>query len=157
MSSTKSPENRRLRAWLPVLAWAALISLFSTHWFGSEETSRILIPLLRWLLPTLIQRDLEALHHIIRKGAHVSEYFVLSLLIHRRLRADGWHPAWAALSALCASAGYACLDELHQGFVVGRTARWGDVSIDVAGAAAAQVLLLSCARSRRASVRAQPG
>jgi VanZ family protein len=127
--------------WGPALAWAVVISLFSTGLFTSENTGRIIIPVLHWLFPSLPPQTLALVHHIIRKCAHFTEYFILSLLILRGIRAGrhGVRLAWAVLAILLV-AGYASLDELHQRFVPGRTPAVTDVLIDTSGGATAQAL-----------------
>jgi len=151
VSSPRSPDRVLFRLWLPVVAWAALISLFSTGWFSNEQTGRVFIPLLHWLFPSLPPHSLQAIHRSVRKAAHFTEYLVLSGLIHRRLRQEGWRPLGAATAALVVSVAYACIDELHQVFVPGRTATWGDVGIDSLGAATAQLLQLAQPTSRTLS------
>jgi len=132
---------RWLKVWWPALAWAVVISAFSTGLFTSENTSRVIIPILHWLLPHASTSTLFRLHHIIRKCAHFTEYFILSLLILRGIRAGrrdarlGW-----ALAAIAIVAGYAALDEFHQSFVPGRTAAVTDVLIDTTGGIAAQLV-----------------
>ena len=73
---------------------------------------------------------------------HLTEYFILSLLILRGIRAGkaGTHLGWA-LAAIAIVGCYAALDEFHQSFVPGRTAAVSDVLIDTAGAVAAQVVV----------------
>jgi VanZ family protein len=131
-----------LKTWWPALLWAVAISGFSTGVFASENTSRIIIPILHWLLPHAPTHTLYRLHHIIRKCAHFTEYFILSLLILRAIRAGrpGSRFAWA-LAAIAIVACYASLDELHQHFVPGRTAAVGDVLIDTSGGIAAQAVV----------------
>ena len=98
---------------------------------------------------------LDFLHHIIRKCGHLTEYFILSMLILRGIRAGekGMHLRWALVTILIV-AGYAALDEYHQSFVPGRTAAVGDVLIDTSGGIAAQIVaslfvLLGKAREKR--------
>jgi len=132
----------RLRHWIPAVLFAALIWSFSTEGFGSEHTSRIILPLLRLLLPFASADTLDNIHFAIRKTAHVSEYFVFSLLLFRAVRGAGrgWKLDWALLALAIATA-YACSDEFHQIFVPGRGASVHDVLIDMAGASLAQVIL----------------
>jgi len=130
-----------LALWWPALAWAVVISLFSTGTFTADNTGRIIIPMLHWLFPSLPPQTLALIHHIIRKCAHFTEYFILSLLILRGIRA-GRHEtklAWAVL-AIVLVAGYASLDEFHQRFVPGRTPAVTDVLIDTTGGATAQAI-----------------
>ena len=130
-----------LALWWPALAWAVVISLFSTGTFTADNTGRIIIPMLHWLFPSLPPQTLALLHHIIRKCAHFTEYFILSLLILRAIRAGrhGTKLAWAVL-AIVLVAGYASLDEFHQRFVPGRTPAVTDVLIDTTGGATAQAI-----------------
>lgn len=122
---------RFLRYWGPVLVVAIFISIASTSKFGSEHTSRIIIPILRWLLPHAQRRTLESLHHLIRKGAHVFEYFIFTLLVLRAFRAGrrGWNWTFAYWTILVVG-GYSLLDEFHQIFVPGRGASIVDSMLD---------------------------
>ena len=82
------------------------------------------------------------MHAIIRKTAHLTEYFILGVLLHRALRGDerGWKLRWA-LWAIAIAAAYASLDEFHQSFVPSRTASPWDALIDTIGASAAQIAM----------------
>ena len=129
-----------LKRWGPAILWAIVISGFSTGAFTSENTSRIIIPVLHFLFPHASPATLEFVHHIIRKCAHFTEYFIFSLLVLRGIRAGqkSTHLRWALMTILIV-AGYAALDEFHQSFVPGRTAAVGDVLIDTTGGATAQI------------------
>jgi VanZ family protein len=144
-----------IRHWWPALIWALVISGFSTITFTSENTRHFIIPILHFLLPHASAETLDFLHHIIRKCGHLTEYFILSMLILRGIRAGekGMHVRWALVTILII-AGYAALDEYHQSFVPGRTAAVGDVLIDTSGGIAAQIVaslfvLLGKAREKR--------
>ncbi len=142
-----------LRHWWPGLLWAAVIFTFSTRLFTSENTSRILIPLLHWLLPHAAKATLVELHHLIRKGAHFTEYFILSLLILRGIRAGREEmPLRWALWAILIVAAYASLDEFHQVFVPGRTPAVRDVLLDTIGGTVAQIAA-ALARSRHGACK----
>ena len=131
-----------LQRWWPALLWAIVISTFSTGVFTSDNTSRIIVPILKWFFPHASQETLFLVHHFIRKMGHLTEYFILSLLILRGIRAGktGIHLGWA-LAAMAIVGCYAALDEFHQSFVPGRTAAVSDVLIDTAGGVAAQVVV----------------
>ncbi len=144
-----------LKHWWPALVWAVVISGFSTGVFTSDNTSHFIIPMLRFFLPHASAETLDFLHHIIRKCGHLTEYFILSMLILRGIRAGekGMHLRWALVTVLVIAA-YAALDEYHQSFVPGRTAAVGDVLIDTSGGIAAQLVaslfvLLGKAREKR--------
>jgi VanZ family protein len=94
-----------VRAWVPVVLWAAVIFGFSS------------IPSLGTGLGTW---DL-----VLRKLAHLTEYAILGALLLRALA----RPELAIL----AGGLYAASDEFHQHFVRGRHAAWYDVVIDTVG------------------------
>jgi VanZ family protein len=131
-----------LRYWGPVLVVAILISVASTGSFGSTHTSRIIVPFLRWLLPHARHRTQEIIHHIIRKGAHVFEYFLFGLLVLRAFRAGrgGWRWTWAYWT-IAVVAGFSLIDEFHQLFVPGRGASVLDSLLDTSAGAAALLVV----------------
>jgi VanZ family protein len=133
---------RWLKYWWPALVWAILISTFSTGAFTTENTSRVIIPVLHWLLPHTSSETLSLIHHVIRKCGHFTEYFILSLLLLRAIRAGRRDFGLRlALIVILVVAGYAALDEFHQLFVPGRGAAVSDVLLDTTGGAAAQLLV----------------
>jgi VanZ family protein len=132
-----------------VLVWAAVIWTFSTGWFTGDRTAAILMPILSFLFPDASPVDLRAMHQVIRKLAHFTEYLILSVLLYRALRGGRrWNFRAAGLSLMIAGL-YSMSDEFHQWFVPGRTAAATDCLIDVTGAAAGQGWLAARAHSSR--------
>ena len=126
---------------------------FSTDAASSEHTEGWLLPFLRTLAPWATAAQLEALHWLVRKIAHLSEYAVLAALWLRALvRGHGLSPRNAGLIALAISVAWAALDEAHQLFVPSRSASVTDVALDTTGA----LIALTVARVgwRRAADRA---
>src|SRR6476619_2235997 len=118
------PASRALPLWLPVIVWAAVIFRCTP-------------------IPSL-GTGLGVWDTILRKGAHMTEYAILGLLL---LRAVGREvPAFALGIA------YAITDEIHQHFVRGRHASPIDVLIDTAGVAIGIFLI-----SRLFETRPVPG
>ena len=138
------------RTWWPAILWAVLIFLFSTDEFSSEHTGSFFYHLFHWIVPTLTLQQFEPIHHLIRKTAHFSEYFVFYMLLFRGARGhrSGWRWTWA-LAALSIAAGYSALDEVHQAFVTSRTASPWDSLLDSVGAFAASLVLFVWYRWRR--------
>ncbi len=131
----------RAAVWMPPAAWMAVIAWLSSDAGSAEITAGLLLPLLRWIAPWATPGQLDALHGIVRKGAHLAAYGVLAALWYRTFRAGhgmGARPsAWAALAI---SLGWAFLDEWRQATLPTRTASAGDVALDGAGATLALTL-----------------
>jgi VanZ family protein len=120
--------REKLRAWLPVVIWAAIIFVLSTSYFGAQFTGEWIEPVLRWFFPAASAHSIEVMHYAIRKLAHFTEYGILFLLLIRGpMRGH-------TLLALAACAAYAMLDEGHQIFVPDRTPSLYDVALDCSGA-----------------------
>jgi hypothetical protein len=132
----------RLKYWIPAVIAAAIISTFSTHYFTSDETGRVIVPILRWFLPHASSTLIRHLHFGIRKLAHVVEFGVFSITVFRALRGPraGWRLNWALLTFLVAVS-YAVLDEFHQTYVPLRHASAKDIAIDGFGAMLAQLVV----------------
>lgn len=108
--------NRLVGLWLPVALWAGLIFALSSV-PGLHSGSRY--------------------DFILRKCAHVTEYFVLAGLTYRAFKGS-FAPGPRTCRALSAAASiaYAASDEIHQIFVPHRGPSPSDVLIDTAGVAA---------------------
>jgi VanZ family protein len=132
-------SGTRLKDWIPAILVAVMISSFSTRYFSDQQTSRIIVPLLHWLLPWADARLLHLLHVGIRKLAHVTEFAVFSIAVFHGIRGHrfGWRWSWA-LATLLIAAAYAGVDEWHQSFVAFRHSSPRDVAIDTFGALLAQ-------------------
>jgi VanZ family protein len=138
-----------LRFWLPAVLWGVLMSCASTDALSSNHTSRFILPLLHSLFPHASTAMLDELHLLIRKAAHLTEYFVFSVLLFRAVRGmgTGWQVRWA-FTALAIAAVYSALDEFHQSFVPSRTASPWDSLLDTAGATVAQICMWLWFRAR---------
>ncbi|HUI25653.1 MAG TPA: VanZ family protein [Candidatus Kryptonia bacterium] len=131
-----------LRYWGVAVAWMGVISTLSSDAFSASNTSRYIDPLLRYFFPHLSLSQLFFLHTVVRKTAHLAEFFVLGLLLYwasRRGREPRWQVRWMVQSLVIAAI-YALLDELHQAFVPSRTPSLVDSGIDFAGAAISQLV-----------------
>lgn len=118
-------------AWLPAVAWAALIFAFSAQ------------PDLRFLPD-------QGIDFVVRKIGHMGVFGILALLAWRALAVTStlrrsW--AWAIVLTVI----YAITDELHQG-AIGRHASAVDVGVDAIGAVLA-VAAVHVLRSKWGRVR----
>jgi VanZ family protein len=136
--------------------WAALMFSLSTDSFSSQHTGSIILVALRLVLPHAHPETLDLIHLLIRKTAHITEYFIFSLLLLRAIRGveSGWTLRWAILALLIASS-YAAFDEFHQSFVPSRTASPRDVLLDATGATLAQIAAWKAITRRQRLVSAR--
>jgi VanZ family protein len=138
-------------AWLLVAAWSALVWSLGSDAFSHGTTSRILGPLLAWLLPGASPDLVATLVFAIRKSMHVLEYGVLALLAVRAVSLT-WSlsPLRAAVASLALVALLASADELRQSGSQVRTGSGADVVLDAtAGGLALACLFALPARLRR--------
>ena len=140
-----------IKYWLPVVFWMAFIFWMSTETFSSENTFSWLEMVFGFLTPKISSQELSLIHAVIRKIGHVTEYFILGLLLFRGFcggSISSWNWRWSFLAVtvvvLCAAS-----DEFHQSFVLTRTASAVDVGIDTAAGILAQVVSAVWHRSRR--------
>jgi VanZ family protein len=65
------------------LIWLCLIFIGSTDLMSAEQTSRIILPLLRWLKPDISMETIAQVQFVVRKCAHMTEYAILAMLLWR--------------------------------------------------------------------------
>jgi VanZ family protein len=119
---------RATRALAP-LAWTALIAWFSSAAWEATTTRSAFLPWIQALLPLASPETWEALHLLIRKGAHLTEYGVLAALW-------AWTTGrWRSPVALAVLTAF--LDEAHQATTLEREGSVADLLLDASGAAAA--------------------
>ena len=100
--------------WSPCVFWGFIIFLFSS--VTTPSTSSIY-----W-------QDF-----VVKKLAHLFEYFFLCLFLIRALRGSGMGK-WVYLNAIIIAVLYGATDEIHQSFTPGREPHLRDVIVDGAGA-----------------------
>jgi len=120
---------------------------------SAQNTSRIIGPLLRWLLGTIADETVWTIQFYLRKSGHAVGYAILAILCWRALvqpvrwtrevweRRRAWQ-AWGIASV------YALTDELHQSFIPSRQGSVMDVVLDSFGAALGLVVVWVICRRR---------
>lgn len=98
----------RVNRWLPVVLWMGLIFFLSSQ-------------------PHLPRYPTPSIDLLLNRVAHLFEYAVLAILLHRAVGDESGR--WALLIGGL----YALSDELHQSFVPGRNAELLDLAFDVLG------------------------
>jgi len=147
-------------AWLVAAGWAGLVWGLGGDALASPTTSRILGPLVEWLLPELTPSEKWRLVGLVRKSAHVVEYAILAALVLRATLLS-WRRsvALAAVFSLGVVTAMAVADEVRQGRSSVRTGSAWDVALDVTGGALAVTFGLGLERlyRRRDDTRGPPG
>jgi VanZ family protein len=149
----KESTRRIWKAWLPAIIWLCIITFESTSYLSSDNTSRILYPVLHFLLGIEPAR-FEVWHHYIRKTGHFVGYFTLSFLLFRAWRASlpisssaAWCARWGTIAFLMTVL-VASLDEWHQTFLPSRTGTVRDVILDSSAALVAQIVIVMWLKGR---------
>lgn len=131
-------RRRHIIAWLAVLLWMGIIFYLSHQpATKSSELSSGIVDFVVQTLDKLIPikaLDLELFHHMIRKGAHFTAYFILGMLVMFAMEKSTRHSYKSIILTLVICVGYAISDEVHQLFIPGRSGEVRDVLIDGSGA-----------------------
>ena len=126
--------------------WLVLVLVLGSTYFAAQETGRFVLPCLKFVMPGTPSAQLQAIHMVLRKLAHVTEYAVLALLWFRALHPVAGRglrtPAWIALS-ICLVCAF--VDEAHQSTLSARQGSTRDFLIDAFGA----TTMLVIARGRQ--------
>jgi VanZ family protein len=148
--------TKKVTYWIPVILWIVFIFWMSTSMFSASNTYTYIETLMRFIFPSISQKEILIFHNILRKLAHVTEYFISGLLLFRAFRYGSdkkseWRWAFLSLAAITV---IAASDEFHQTFVVTRTASLVDVGIDIFGGLLAQgINVLLFKRHQRRAIR----
>jgi VanZ family protein len=140
-------------AWLVVILWCGFIHWMSSNAFSAQNTSTILEPLLRFLMPSISEAKIQVVHFVVRKMAHLTEYFIAGTLLFRAFRDESGNERvwrWACYSILIVVL-IALSDEFHQSFLASRTASMKDVGIDTLGGIIAQGMNVAWWRHKRSA------
>jgi VanZ family protein len=158
-SRNDAQQSTLSMAWLPALLGLTVICMESTAVMSGANTSRWLLEICHSLWGQTEGQSLETANILLRKFGHFCGYGTLSLLFRR-----GWCyslglkwkgsrsrlPFSATALAVICTFSVACLDELHQRFLPGRTSSFYDVLIDTTGAIVFnRILMLVLAKRRK--------
>jgi len=132
----------------------AMVASASGDSFSFPHSSRVIAPLVRWLFPSISPEALHWVIVVVRKGAHVTEYALLTMLVWRALAGSypsiqtGWNWRWAAISVGFVAL-YATGDELHQALVPSRQGSAWDVALDTLGGVLGLAIIWGWGKVRR--------
>lgn len=146
----KKLNKKIIISWAFVIVWMGVIFAFSnmngensdgaskgtittTIEKGIEITNKVGIANVD-LTKEQIDVVVEELNAPLRKVMHVTEYFILSLLLINALRVSNVNITKAVAITILICFLYACSDELHQMFIDSRSPSFIDTLIDTTGA-----------------------
>lgn len=133
-------NKKKYFLYLLLVIWLGIIFFFSSQ--PGEVSLKQSDTIIYKITDIVSKKDEETKKHLsikwtflVRKTAHFLEYFVLGLVIYLVLDIRGIK--YLQITAIILAILFASLDEIHQLFVVGRTAKVFDVFIDSIGATVA--------------------
>lgn len=127
-------KNKRIIvSWLLLIVWMIFIFYMSNQPASvSNSQSDLLIKVLNSIGIDLNSYFGTVASFVVRKAAHITEYFILYLLSINVMK-NYIEMSKAKLYGLLIVLGYAFTDEIHQYFVPGRAMAFRDVLIDFSG------------------------
>lgn len=138
----------RFFRYTPLVLWTGVILGFSAGGASMNRTSKIIRPILEFLLPDASEETFIVLHAMIRKAAHFTEYAILAGLAWLAFKSSSRTilSARPKVAALAMALIVASADELYQSFDPSRTGTLYDVAIDLSGATVALLLIFLAVR-----------
>jgi VanZ family protein len=131
-------------SFLPAILVAAMIFNFSAadadeSTIESRSVTEEIVHSINYRLemnwtPSQQEQYVESLEFYVRKAAHFSEYCLLAVTLAIPLYVYGVRGIRLLLLTTLICAAYACTDEYHQTFSLGRSPSFRDVCIDTSGA-----------------------
>lgn len=127
-------QPSKLSFFLAAVAWALIISNFSSERFNSQKTTSFIEPILHKVSPSIESETVLFINLVIRKLAHFTEFGVFALLVFGvwAARESLWKIRWLVYSASITFF-IALLDEYHQSFTRTRSPSFGDSLVDLSG------------------------
>lgn len=137
----KLMKNKKLLLkWFLLIIWLIIIFLLSSDAGSSSNTSSVLDKLFFFVKS---KHTLNILNFTIRKLAHLTEYFILALLLIFLLKEYSLKERYLLLISSIFCFIYALFDEFHQSFITSRTSSFKDVLIDTTGGLLALITYLT--------------
>lgn len=124
---------KKLKYFIPATCLMILI-FYMSHQPANDsmQTSNFIVDILKNIL-NLSNTYNDLLSTIVRKGAHMGEYALLAIfLLYGLYHTYRNKPIFVI--AFISTVIYACTDEFHQLFIVGRSGQFSDILVDSSGA-----------------------
>lgn len=123
-------NKKKVYKLLILILWMGIIFAFSHQPNSGEVTHNII----EEIIP-IIKTDavIDIINFIIRKSAHMTEYCILTILFVSLFKEYTNNIKKIIIISIISCFLYACTDEIHQLFIIGRTGQFIDVLIDTCG------------------------
>ena len=123
-------NKSKLLKLLILILWMGIIFCFSNQPNSGQVTHDIIEETI-----TTVKTDtlIDIINFIIRKSAHMTEYFILTILFVSLYKEYTNNKNKIIIISIISCFLYACTDEIHQLFIIGRTGQFIDVLIDTIG------------------------
>lgn len=137
----KENNYKKIIYWIPATLWMILIFYLSSQ--PASESGALSLKIARIINSIFnnlsIDYTISELHFYIRKAAHFSIYFILSLLLSFAFYKN--KSKWIILKSIFICLFFALFDEYNQLFVDGRYGSGKDIIIDFTGAVLGAILI----------------
>lgn len=144
---------KKVIKWSLLIVWMVVIFKFSNQpAVVSDEKSKLVISLFNLIGFNINSVFGELSDFLIRKTAHFLEYFILYVLIYNVVKEEFIIEKATFISILVVFL-YACTDEFHQTFIIGREGRFIDVIIDTCGGVTAAFVTFFIPKVRYKHIR----
>nr|WP_031368165.1 VanZ family protein [Clostridium botulinum] len=126
-------KSKKLAYFIPSFIWMVIIFTFSNQPGESSNKNNFFVAdvLTKGKIDLFKHIDYNFLNFLIRKAAHITEYFILFMLLYYAFKKTFYKNL--KIKAAIITILYACTDELHQLFIPGREGKIRDVLIDSIG------------------------
>jgi VanZ family protein len=125
-------KRKTVLLWILTLSYTMLI--FSFSMMTGSDSGGLSSRIAAFVMPffSRLGLDFEAVHHLIRKLAHFSEYYILALFV-KAASENTFRGKGVILCIMLYGIIAPCIDETIQLFVPGRAGALTDVLIDMSG------------------------
>ncbi|EQB4340092.1 VanZ family protein [Clostridium botulinum] len=126
-------KSKKLAYFIPSFIWMVIIFTFSNQPGESSNKNNFFVAdvLTKGKIDLFKHIDYNFFNFLIRKAAHITEYFILFMLLYYAFKKTFYKNL--KIKAAIITILYACTDELHQLFIPGREGKIRDVLIDSIG------------------------
>ncbi|KRU25381.1 VanZ-like protein [Clostridium sporogenes] len=124
---------KKVKYFMPSILWMMVIFTFSNQQAETSNKNNFFVAdvLTKGKIDLFKHIDYSFLNFLIRKAAHITEYFILFMLLYLAFKKTFYKKP--EIKAAIITILYACTDEFHQLFIPGREGKVRDVLIDSIG------------------------